>query len=257
VLGLLSVVLWAMNFVISYKYIAQVMRADNQGEGGILALLALVKPQGEPTRRGPAAHHARGVRAAALLYGDGVITPAISVLGATEGLKVITPRLETFVVPITVVILILLFWFQKQGTAGVGPDLGRSWSSGFVCHLAARIGGILREPSVAQGHQSVYAVDFFRRDGVQVIPDPGRGGLVLTGGEPSMPTWPLRQATHPAGLVYRGAAGLMLNYFGQGAPCCWMIRPRRSIRSFLLVPEWGGYPMVAIAPAAAIVAHRP
>ncbi len=255
VLGILSVVLWAMNFVISYKYIAQVMRADNQGEGGILALLALVRPQGEPTRWGRLLIML-GVFGAALLYGDGVITPAISVLGATEGLKVTTERFEPFVVPITVVILILLFWFQKQGTTGIGRIFGPVMVVWFACIALLGVGGIVREPSVLKAINPMYAVDFFRRDGLQGFLILGAVVLVLTGGEALYADMG-HFGKRPIRLAWFGMVlpALMLNYFGQGA--LLLDDPSAAVNPFyLLVPEWGRYPMIAIATAAAIVASQ-
>jgi len=256
VLGVLSVVLWAMNFVISYKYIAQVMKADNQGEGGILALLALVRPQGKDSTRWGHLLIMLGVFGAALLYGDGVITPAISVLGATEGLKIITPAFDTFVVPVTVLILILLFWFQKRGTAGIGAVFGPIMVVWFLCIAALGVGGIMREPSVLKAINPMYAFDFFRRDGLTGFLILGAVVLVLTGGEALYADMghfgrrPIRVAWFSLVLP-----ALMLNYFGQGA--LLLDDPSASVNPFyLLVPEWGRYPMVAIATAAAIVASQ-
>src|SRR5512134_3590164 len=124
VLGVLSLIFWALVIVISVKYIVFVLRANNDGEGGILALTALatpIKPTGRTERQWLIL---LGIFGAALLYGDGIITPAISVLGAMEGLSVATPGLEPFVVPVTIVILIALFWFQNRGTSGVGKVFG-------------------------------------------------------------------------------------------------------------------------------------
>ncbi|HMV34129.1 MAG TPA: KUP/HAK/KT family potassium transporter, partial [Gemmatimonadales bacterium] len=139
VLGVLSLIVWAMNFVVSYKYIAEVMRADNRGEGGILALLALVRGEGGRRRT---VLVMLGLFGAALLYGDGVITPAISVLGALEGIEYATPVLTTWVVPLTVVILIGLFLFQRRGTASVGVVFGPIMIVWFLCISALGISGI-------------------------------------------------------------------------------------------------------------------
>ncbi|HLG07022.1 MAG TPA: KUP/HAK/KT family potassium transporter, partial [Gemmatimonadales bacterium] len=119
VLGILSLIFWSLTFVISFKYISILLRADNRGEGGIMALLALVRPPGEAVGRRRALV-LLGLFGAALLYGDGVITPAISILGALEGISVATPALESVIVPIAVVIVIALFMFQKRGTTGIG-----------------------------------------------------------------------------------------------------------------------------------------
>ena len=134
VLGVLSLIFWSLNFVVTFKYLTVVMRADNQGEGGILALLALVRPHGEG--RPPARYRwlvRTGLFGAALLYGDGIITPAISVLGAVEGLSIATPALERWVVPIGVVIISALFAVQRHGTAGIGAIFGPVTLIWFIC----------------------------------------------------------------------------------------------------------------------------
>src|SRR5690348_11812934 len=173
VIGVLSLVVWSLNFVVSFKYITFVLKADNRGEGGILALLALVRPLGKSS----------GVRAilitlglfgAALLYGDGVITPAISVLGAVEGLSVATPTFEHLVVPLAVLIIVLLFLFQKKGTATVGAVFGPVMLLWFCCIALLGVRGILLDPSVLRAVSPTYAIDFFRADGVA-------GFLVLGG----------------------------------------------------------------------------
>jgi KUP system potassium uptake protein len=131
VLGILSLVFWSLNFVVSFKYLALVMRADNRGEGGILALLALARPGGRPRGRGILLLF--GLFGAALLYGDGVITPAISVLGAVEGLQVATPIFVRWVVPIAIVIITALFMVQRRGTAGIGKIFGPMTTLWFIC----------------------------------------------------------------------------------------------------------------------------
>ena len=257
VLGVLSLVVWSLNFVISYKYIAEVMRADNNGEGGILALLALVRPRG-----GKEATGARrvlvllGLFGAALLYGDGVITPAISVLGAVEGLEQATPALLPFVVPITAIILIGLFLIQRRGTAGVGALFGPVMIVWFLCISALGAASIIREPGVLKALNPWYAFDFFRRDGLQGFLILGAVVLVLTGGEALYADMG-HFGRRPIRIAWFGFVlpALLINYFGQGA---LLLRDPAAARNpfYLLVPPAVLYPMVAIATTAAIVASQ-
>ncbi|HEX2609869.1 MAG TPA: KUP/HAK/KT family potassium transporter, partial [Gemmatimonadales bacterium] len=162
VLGILSIIVWSLNFVVSLKYISLVMRADNRGEGGILALMALVRSK-SVAGRVPVQRLLipMGLFGAALLYGDGVITPAISVLGAIEGLGVLAPVFDHLVVPTTVVILLALFLFQRRGTAGVGAVFGPITLTWFICIAALGIRGIMLEPSVLRAINPWYALHFF------------------------------------------------------------------------------------------------
>src|SRR5882672_7009321 len=181
VLGVLSMVLYALVIVISIKYIAIVMRADNQGEGGILALTALV-----PARGMAAARRARpiliglGIFGAALLYGDGMITPAISVLGAVEGLQVETPLFAPYVVPMSVAILVVLFLFQKYGTHRVGRLFGPIMVVWFVTIAGLGVSWIVREPGVIAAINPVHAARYFQAHGI-----PGTGVELFRPGGPA------------------------------------------------------------------------
>jgi len=254
ILGVLSVVLWAMNFVISYKYIAEVMRADNRGEGGILALLALVKAQGGQRRRGILV--SLGLIGAALLYGDGVITPAISVLGALEGIEYATPVLRAWVVPLTVVILTVLFLFQKHGTTGVGRVFGPIMMVWFTCITVLGVRGIMVEPRVLLAINPWYAVDFFIRDGLAGFLILGAVVLVLTGGEALYADMG-HFGRRPIRLAWFGLVlpALMINYFGQAA---LLLRDPGAVENpfYALVPAPFLYPMVLVATSAAIVASQ-
>jgi KUP system potassium uptake protein len=257
VLGILSLIVWSLNFVVSFKYISLVMRADNRGEGGILALMALVR-----SKRAPGRLRVRrfllllGLFGAALLYGDGVITPAISVLGAMEGLKVLAPAFDPFVVPITVAILLALFLFQKRGTAGVGAVFGPITLTWFVCITLLGIRGILLDPSVIRALNPWYAVNFFVEDGLRGFLILGAVVLVFTGGEALYADMghfgkrPIRVAWF--GLVL---PALLLNYFGQGA---LLLRDPSAARNpfYALVPTPLLIPMIVVATAAAIVASQ-
>ncbi len=252
VLGVLSLIVWSLNFVVSYKYIAQVMRADNRGEGGILALLALVSKRGRPRLL----LVLLGLFGAALLYGDGVITPAISVLGALEGIEYATPVLKPWVVYIALAILFLLFLFQKKGTAKVGVVFGPIMIVWFACISVLGVRGILQEPGVLKALNPWYAVDFFIRDGLQGFLILGAVVLVITGGEALYADMghfgkrPIRLAWYTMVLP-----ALMLNYFGQAAQL--LTHPDAAKNPFYaLVPGPFLYPMVAIATCAAIVASQ-
>jgi len=255
VLGILSLVFWAMTFVISYKYIAVLLKADNRGEGGILALLALVRPQGEPSG------HRRllvllGLFGAALLYGDGVITPAVSVLGALEGISVATPALERFIVPIAVVILLCLFFVQKRGTAGIGRLFGPITLVWFICISVFGIAGIAREPTVLRALWPGYAYQFFVDDGLKGFLILGSVVLVITGGEALYADMG-HFGRRPIRLAWFAVAmpSLVLNYFGQGA--LLLADPTGIDNPFYrLVPQALLYPMVVISTLAAVVASQ-
>jgi KUP system potassium uptake protein len=255
VIGVLSLVVWSLNFVVSFKYITFVLKADNRGEGGILALLALVRPLGR-TSSGRRLLITLGLFGAALLYGDGVITPAISVLGAVEGLSVATPAFEQYVWPIAVVILTILFFFQRHGTARVGRVFGPIMTLWFGSIALLGLRGVLMEPRVLTAVNPWYAYDFFVRDGVRGFLILGSVVLVLTGAEALYADMghfgrrPIRLTWFVVVLPC-----LLLNYFGQSA--LLLVRPAAATNPFFsLVPAWGLYPMVAVATAAAIVASQ-
>ncbi len=256
VLGVLSLIFRALMIVISLKYLLFVMRADNSGEGGILALMSLVTPE----RHGRLSPRTRlvvlGLFGAALLYGDGMITPAISVLSAVEGLAVATPIFEPYLVPLTIVVLLALFLVQHRGTAAVGAVFGPVTLVWFL--VLGVLGGvsIAEHPQVLLAVNPVYGVEFFLRNGLLAFFVLGAVFLVVTGGEalyadmghvgrrPIQLTWFL--------LVL---PALLLNYFGQGA--LLMSDPGAAENPFYrLVPSWGLYPMVLLATGATIIASQ-
>jgi KUP system potassium uptake protein len=257
VLGVLSLIFWSLNFVVTFKYLSVVMRADNRGEGGILALLALVRPQGEGRPTG--AYRwliAIGLFGAALLYGDGIITPAISVLGAVDGLAVATPALEKWIVPIAVVIISAVFAVQRRGTAGIGAVFGPITAIWFVCIALLGIMGILRHPSVLAALNPLYALSFLWQEGGTGLMVLAAVVLVVTGGEALYADMghfgkrPIRVAWYTIVLP-----ALALNYFGQGAQLLESPDAARNL-FYSLVPGWALYPMVGIATGAAIVASQ-
>ena len=260
VLGVLSLIIYALLLVISLKYVVVVMRADNQGEGGILALTALIPSRGDaggPARlaMGRPLLVALGIFGTALLYGDGMITPAISVLSAVEGLEVATPLFSPYVVPLTVAILVILFAIQKFGTHRVGRLFGPIVIVWFVTIAALGVVWIASAPQVLGAFDPRHAVRFFevnRFTGFAVL---GAVFLVVTGGEALYADMghfgkqPIRLAWFALVLP-----ALVLNYLGQGA--LLLRNPAAEHPFFQLAPSWGLLPLVGIATVAAIIASQ-
>jgi KUP system potassium uptake protein len=256
ILGVLSLIFWALVIVISIKYLVFVLRADNRGEGGILALTALATPIRPTGRQERAALVLIGIFGAALLYGDGIITPAISVLGAVEGLSVATPLLERYVVPVTLAILIALFVFQSRGTAGVGKVFGPVTLLWFSVLAVLGFLQIAQHPSVIAAVNPLYGVRFFLDTGWHGYLVLGSVFLVVTGGEAlyadmgHFGTRPIRIDWFVIVLP-----SLLLNYFGQGA--LLLENPSAAENPFyLLAPSWAIYPMILLAVAAAVIASQ-
>jgi KUP system potassium uptake protein len=258
VYGVLSLVVWALILVISVKYLIFILRADNRGEGGVLALLALILQQ----QRRAADRVTKqviivlGLIGAALLYGDGIITPAISVLGAMEGLEVITPRLKVVVVPATLAILLVLFLIQKKGTHKVGRVFGPVMMIWFVSIAALGIYEIALAPRILAAVNPWYGLQFFLTHGTQAFVLLGAVVLVVTGGEALYADMghfgkrPIRMA-----WFYLVLPALLLNYFGQGA---LILREPAGAENpfFMLAPRVLLYPLVALATTAAIIASQ-
>ncbi|MGD8828104.1 MAG: potassium transporter Kup [Gammaproteobacteria bacterium] len=256
VLGVLSLIFWSLIIVISVKYLTFVMRADNRGEGGILALLALVSPKRQVHRRWLVVLIWMGVFGAALLYGDGMITPAISVLSAVEGLEVAAPQLQPWVVPITVVILTALFWFQHRGTARVGATFGPIMLVWFTVLAALGLWHIVETPEVLRALWPGYATRFFMHNGTSGYLVLGAVFLVVTGGEALYADMghfgrkPIRLAWFVLVLP-----ALALNYFGQGAML--LADPRHTSHPFFhLAPGWALYPLLVLSTLATIIASQ-
>ena len=261
VLGVLSLIIYALVLVISIKYVALVMRADNQGEGGILALTALVP--GLKGERGVSARLAvgrpiliaLGIFGTALLYGDGMITPAISVLSAVEGMEVVTPLLRPYVVPVTVVILVGLFVIQRYGTHRVGGLFGPIVIVWFATIATLGVIWIIREPVVLGAFDPRHAVTFFARNGLTGFAVLGAVFLVVTGGEALYADMghfgkePIRLAWFALVLP-----SLLLNYLGQGA--LLLLNPKATHPFFQLAPTWALPALVGIATVAAIIASQ-
>ena len=254
ILGVLSLIIYSLLLVISIKYIAIVMRADNQGEGGILALTALL-PQRTEGRKIPVLA-LLGIFGAALLYGDGMITPAITVLGAVEGLKVTTPLFDPYVVPIAVVILIGVFAIQRFGTHLVGRMFGPIMVAWFVVIAVLGVMWMMRHPVVLTAVDPRHAFNFFHEHGWHGFAVLGAVFLVVTGGEALYADMghfgkrPIRVAWFALVLP-----ALLLNYFGQGA---LLLSNPQAVEQpfFLLAPGWALIPLVLLATAAAIIASQ-
>ena len=252
VLGVLSLILWSLILIISVKYLTLILRADNRGEGGILALATLVS---DVLRRGKFLF-LLGLFGAALLYADGMITPAISVMGAVEGLHVATPLFDHYVVPIAVVILIGLFFFQSRGTTGVGAVFGPITMIWFVAISVLGIAHIIRAPQVLAAINPIHGFEFFMINGWRGFVVLGAVFLVVTGGEAlyadigHFGTAPIRLTWFAVVLP-----ALTLNYLGQGA--LLLIEPDAAVNPFYrMAPPWALYPLVVLATAAAVIASQ-
>ena len=258
VLGILSLIFWSLILIVSVKYLVFVLRADNRGEGGILALMALAFPERskESSTRTAWVLIAFGLFGAALLYGDGLITPAISVLGAMEGLEVATPALKPYVVPVTIIVLIGLFCVQRVGTGGVGRVFGWVMLLWFATLAVLGFKQIFHTPEVLQCVNPTYAWRFFTENGLRGFHQLGAVFLVLTGAEALYADMghfgkkPIRMAWF--GLVL---PALFINYLGQGALV--LDTPEAASNPFYrLAPSWALYPLVALATAAAVIASQ-
>ena len=256
VLGILSLILWSLIIVISLKYLTFVMRADNHGEGGIIALTALVNPRSQVTARKRLVLVMAGLFGAALLYGDSMITPAISVLSAIEGLEVATPLFRPYVIPITLVILITLFSVQRRGTAGIGMLFGPVTLVWFLTLAVLGVFGIASHPGVIAAVNPLQGAAFFARNGLAGFLVLGSVFLVVTGGEAlyaDMGHFGIRPIRLTWFILVLPA--LVLNYFGQGAV---ILEDPTTLEHpfFLMAPGWALYPLVGMATLATIIASQ-
>jgi len=254
ILGVLSLIVYSLLFVISAKYVAIVLRADNQGEGGILALTALL-PETLGRKSGRTLLFL-GIFGAALLYGDGMITPAITVLGAVEGLTLVTSGLNAYIVPIAVVILIGVFSIQRHGTHRVGRFFGPVMALWFGTLAVLGLMWTLQHPVVLTAFDPRYAVAFFMANGWHGLVVLGGVMLVVTGGEALYADMG-HFGARPIRIAWFGLVmpALLLNYFGQGA--LLLADPTAASQPFFrLVPAWGLIPLVALSTLAAIIASQ-
>jgi KUP system potassium uptake protein len=256
IVGGISAIFWALMLVVSLKYVVLIMRAHNKGEGGIMALLALATSACRTHPRQYTAIMFAGLAGAALFYGDAVLTPAISVLSAVEGLEIGTTALKPYVLPIAAGVLIALFSFQRYGTARVGALFGPIVILWFLALSAAGVHGIQQAPGILQALNPVHGLAFVTQHGFASFLVIGAVLLAFTGAEALYADMghfgkkPIRLAWF--GLVF---PALALNYLGQGA--LLMVNPAAVDNPFyLLYPGWALYPMVALATAATVIASQ-
>ncbi len=256
ILGGLSTIFWALMIVVSLKYVVLIMRADNRGEGGIMALIALAQTAIKAHAHWRMPLLLIGVFGASLFYGDAVLTPAISVLSAVEGLEVGTTAFKPYVVPFAVVVLVALFSFQSRGTAVVGKLFGPVTMAWFLAIGAAGLYGIAQQPAILKALNPYYALVFLTAHGTASFVVLGSVVLAVTGAE---------ALYADMGHFGKGAVriawfslvapALVLNYFGQGA--LLMLQPAALQNPFyLLFPGWALYPMIALATAATVIASQ-
>src|SRR6201986_4315176 len=257
ILGVVSLILWALILIISIKYALLILRADNRGEGGIIALLALLHARNAKPGTWRAQLLVVGLIGAALLYGDGAITPAISVLSAIEGLKGDAPSLTPIVVPLTIAILIGLFVVQKQGTGFIGRIFGPVMLAWFAVIAALGIHGIVKAPAVLAVLSPLYACEFLIHQDFHIsFAILGAAFLAVTGGE-AMYADMGHFGRNPIRLAWFGVAlpALVLNYFGQAA--LLVSNPGAIDNPFYqLAPDWAHYPLVAFATIATVIASQ-
>ncbi|RCS54033.1 potassium transporter Kup [Bremerella cremea] len=256
ILGLLSLVFWALILIISIKYLIFILQADNDGEGGILALTSLVTSLKRTDGKGNGLILAMGLLGAALLYADGMITPSISVLSAIEGIEVATPAFKPYIQVITIGILVGLFFFQSRGTAGVGLIFGPIMLVWFGTLAGLGIAHIVQTPEVLQALNPMHGMRFLLGNGFGGFLALGTVFLVVTGGEAlyadigHFGTLPIRLGWYSLVLP-----SLLLNYFGQGA--LLLEHPADVINPFYrMAPSWALYPLVILAAAATVIASQ-
>jgi KUP system potassium uptake protein len=256
VLGVLSLVLWSLLIVVSSKYLTFILRADNRGEGGIIALMALVEPEKRTRNRRRLALVALGLFGASLLYGDGMITPAISVMSAIEGLEVATPVFGPYVVPITVAILAGLFLVQRRGTARIGTIFGPVTLVWLLVIAVLGLRGVVSEPGVLAALNPLHGVGFLMRNGAHGYLVLGAVFLVVTGTEALYADMG-HFGRRPIRLIWYVIVlpALLLSYYGQGA---LVLRDPEAAHNpfFRLVPPWALVPLVGLATAATIIASQ-
>ena len=254
--GILSLIVWALIMVVSIKYVAFIMRADNRGEGGIMALLALASRQADGDKKMQHTIMLLGILGACMFYADGMITPAISVLSAIEGFEVAAPVLHPLIIPVTLFVLFILFWAQSNGTALVGAFFGPIMLVWFSVLIVLGIQGIYQYPAILNALNPIYAIHFFQVSPWITFVALGAVVLAVTGAEALYADMghfgrvPIRLAWF--GLVL---PALIINYFGQGALV--LLHPETIINPFyLLAPEWLLYPLIMLATLAAVIASQ-
>ena len=256
IFGSLSLFFWALIIVVSVKYVSFIMRADNRGEGGIMALIALALHEAEHKPKQAKAIMIVGILGAAMFYGDGMVTPAISVLSAVEGLEVGAPALHPFVIPITLVVLFLLFFVQKSGTAVVGAFFGPVMLIWFSALAVLGIINIAEQPAILHALNPLYGVEFLLANKAMALLAMGNVVLAVTGAEALYADMghfgrkPISRAWFAFVLP-----ALVLNYFGQGALI--LGNPEAADNPFYrAAPDWALYPLIGLATVATVIASQ-
>jgi len=256
VYGVISLVFWAVTIIVSIKYVTLIMRVDNEGEGGIMALIALLQSRVGRSRMAAGALVLLGVFGAALFLGDGMITPAISVLSAVEGLEIVAPSLEEMVVPITLVLLTVLFAIQRYGTGAVGRLFGPIMGIWFTVLGLAGLHEVIDRPHVLRALSPTYGASFIAHHGHVAFVALGAVVLAVTGAEALYADMGhFGRAPISRAWFFLVFPALTLNYLGQGA---LILRVPDAVRNpfYLLIPHWGRIPMVVLATAATIIASQ-
>jgi len=256
VLGVLSLAFWALNLVVTLKYVTLIMRADNEGEGGIMALMALARRTLGENSRAALIISIAGIFGAALFFGDGVISPAISVLGAVEGLQVAAPALAPFIIPISLFVLALVFSVQRFGTEKVGKVFGPIMVLWFLTLAGLGLWNIIATPEVLKAFNPLWALRFFVEHGWQGVFILGAVVLAVTGGESlyaDMGHFGARPIRH--GWYFFVLPCLVLNYFGQGA---YVLQQPHAVSNpfYACVPQVLLYPVIILATLAAVIASQ-
>lgn len=256
ILGILSLILWALMMIVTIKYVSFVMRADNKGEGGIMALMALAlrnQPEGSRNR---SLILLLGLFGASLFYGESLVTPAISVLSAVEGLEVITPSFKPFVIPLTLIVIVALFFIQSRGSASVGKLFGPVMMAWFAALALLGIVNIVEEPAVLAALNPWYGVAFLINNPSLGFFSLGAVVLAITGAEALYADMG-HFGRRPIQLVWLGYVlpALAINYFGQGA---LLLKNPDAVSNpfFMMAPDWALYPLVALATAATVIASQ-
>ena len=256
ILGILSLFFWSLMIVVTLKYVSFIMRANNEGEGGIVALMTLATDRGDNKSFKNLFLITLGLIGAAFFYGDGVITPAISVLSAVEGLELITPTFKPFIIPISLAIIVGLFVFQRKGTASVGALFGPIMVVWFAVLAILGISGIVDHPEVLLAINPIQGINFLLSNPLLGFLSLGSVVLCVTGAEAlyaDMGHFGIKPIQ--VGWLYLVMPTLVLNYFGQGA---LLLSNPKAIESpfFLLAPEWALTPLVILATVATVIASQ-
>jgi KUP system potassium uptake protein len=254
--GSLSLFFWALVIVVSIKYVSFIMRADNRGEGGIMALIALALRTSQDKPKQSRLIMIFGVLGAAMFYGDGMVTPAISVLSAVEGLEIITPAFKDFVIPLTMIVLFVLFFVQRRGTALVGAFFGPVMMVWFASLAALGLHNIVAHPGILLAINPLYGIEFLLENKAMSLVAMGNVVLAVTGAEALYADMghfgrkPITRAWFAFVLP-----ALVLNYFGQGALI--LTEPEAAKNPFFLsAPDWALIPLVVLATLATVIASQ-